>query len=163
VGVSKSVYVGPYFEVSYPKESEDVDHCRNRDECPDKSGEESRRSIPNSWCSKCGIKLGVRFKFQSFRVDFIEVFDGQERLISIKDDDDEDDGDMYTDFLIANLGGSATPRLFMAEYSHEIDREARKSEKGWLCKNFESELDILRQRFGYANVYVCWGVLVWWS
>jgi len=162
VGVEKSVYVGPYFEVSYPKKSNEADQCKNKDECPDKSGEESRRSIPNSWCSKCGIKLCERFRTWSYRADFLEIFDNKERLHAIKDDDDEDEGDMYTDFLVPNIRPSSTPREFEADISQEIAQEDRGTELLWLRRCFKDEHVILKEKFGDANVHVCWGVLVWW-
>lgn len=163
MGVEKNVYVGPYFEVSYPKEPKEYDSCKNKSECPDKSGEESRRSIPNSWCSKCGIKLCKRFTTQSYRADFLEVFDNEEKLRAIKDDDDEDEGGAYTDFLIPNIRPSSTPREFEPEFPQEIAQEDRGTELLWIRRCFKDEHVILKEKFGDANVQVCWGVLVWWS
>lgn len=171
MSVSTHTYIGPYFEITSPKNPERTDLCKDKGNCPDKSGAESKRAIPNSWCATCGIKLCDRFKTSAHRPGFHEIFeelfDDVDRfthcLNNTGDGPSDDSDDTFVDCLIPNLVSSSLPRDFHAKSSHEIDEGDRGTELIWLRRRYKDEHIALKEKFGDANVRVCWGFMIWWS
>ena len=155
MGVERTMYLGPYFEVRYPKVTRRQDICIRGSRCPD-----PQATNTNDFCSKCGIDLEKRVHHVLVREDFYELLEGETLRPG---SEDEGDDDTLVEYLFPNLS-CITPfgRDIWLEESQDLTDVKTKGEIRWMVDRYTKELAILTEKFGRENVLVKWGYITFW-
>jgi hypothetical protein len=150
MGVSRHIHLGPYIEVFFEKEKVEHDFCRRKGECPDSAA---------PFCPTCGIERSRRFSSWNAIPEFHEMFERGEPLSMIGECQELEDSNRMIACLRSNL---RSPRDFSGEDDLDSEDFSIEDEKSWMWNEFSDEIDVLKEKFGSANVDVRWGYFTWW-
>jgi len=159
MGVSYSVYVGPYIQVHNP-ERETVEKyygCPNQKKCS-KAG----AAASGKFCGQCGTAITLLKKPAKERIDFNLWDECDDRLSQAFSEYPPHGKDDYQ-FFVPNVGKIGTH--FSAYDSSLVELYAEKimEDTKALETKFSADLETLRKKFGKSSVVVRWGVIAYAS
>jgi hypothetical protein len=159
MGLSTSIYLGPYIQVTHRDTTREVEvfGCMSPD-CPEYAKRESGYRPAGRFCSGCASPMGKSTKVVPWRQWSGELFGDNEDLTEIPDNDQD-----KTVFLICNTS-KGTPRDFHPDEqdAHEdLSAVDKGQEIQWFENRFAKEIGLLKG--AYDNVTVKWGLHVWMS
>ena len=159
MGISQSVFLGPYVECDYRDEVRDekVFGC-TKPNC-EEYAKRARLYGPKptkKFCSSCGSPTGETLKPTKYRPTHYDVLEQYEDNLTPLGDK----GEGF--YLGPNLIEGPTRRVFLRDEHHEnLATMNPSAEIVWFCEEYAEELVALRE--AYNNVVVRWGVHVHYS
>jgi len=149
MGSHRYLYLGPYVECTYRKETREVviTSCTNT-KCAEHT---QQRSRGEKFCAKCGSPIGPTKKQEPYFASIYDVFGDREQLASLGYDPTR-----RHLWLGSNIRGT---RNFHPEDECQIDMAKidQAGEMSWFKDEFAEDLKLLRG--AYDNVTIKWGLI----
>jgi len=170
MGVERTIYLGPYFEVRSPKEIEKIDRCENPEKCPSPGSE--NRCGEDAFCSVCGVELKSRISEHRKRPDFIELL-GNQGLMQclsntgsspLEEEYEPSDSEFFVDCLVPNIANDVFKRgsFWLRDDAQDMTEVMHGNETQWMRKEYKKELETLIDAFGAESVRTRWGFISYW-
>ncbi len=156
MGMDQQITIGPYLEIIGKLTTTEIKVKR---ECPK---HRQLKQAENKFCGFCGLEIEtveVPVEKEVYPINILNTADLEDSLFSpnemnsilLPNDSSDDDIDWEVE-----MGGA------LNLFSVEMD-ELKKAQVIWFKKTYEEEIALLREKFGYNNIQIRWGIVSYWS